>query len=421
VSDNYEQYIARNERWNFTVNLIDSALFVFGLSLVARDTVLPMLINKLTPSPLAVGAANALYNIGLYLPQLLGAGLSQRLARKKPYVTTIGLFGERIPYLLSAIAVFLLAENHPILTLVIIIACMFMASASAGLGIPAWYDMIAKIIPVRRRGLFAGLGNGIGAFMGLLGAGALAFTLERFSYPNNFGVLYLMAFVAMFLSWSGQMLTREPANPNPTKHTPLREYLRQLPSVLRNDKPFVRYLITIMLVRFGTMASGFLTLYGIATFGISENDLGPLTAILIGSQAVVTPICGWLGDRYGHKVPLTIGAFVFTLVPLAALYGTWISLLLAFLLLGIFISTDASSSLTVIPEFCDEHMRGTYIGLANTLLVPVITLSPIIGALLAKWGYEPLFMISAGLSLIGALLMLFWVRDPRHRQVEPSA
>jgi hypothetical protein len=34
-----------NLRWNFTVNLIDIAFITLGISLVSRDTVLPVLIS----------------------------------------------------------------------------------------------------------------------------------------------------------------------------------------------------------------------------------------------------------------------------------------------------------------------------------------------------------------------------------------
>ncbi|MBK8798203.1 MAG: hypothetical protein IPM07_18580 [Anaerolineales bacterium] len=87
-----------NLRWNFTVNLIDIAFITLGISLVSRDTVLPVLVSTLTDSNLAIGLIAALYGMGIYLPQLFTANFTERLRYKKPFVMLVGSIGERLPY-----------------------------------------------------------------------------------------------------------------------------------------------------------------------------------------------------------------------------------------------------------------------------------------------------------------------------------
>ncbi len=114
-----------------------------------------------------------------------------------------------------------------------------------------------------------------------------------------------------------------------------------------------------------------------------------------------------LGDRYGHKLVLASGALMLALAALvAALAPTWPWLVLAFALLGAFMSADTASFLTIIPEFCRDEDRPTYIGLANTLLAPVTTLAPVLGGwLIAELGYTPMFGLAALLACLGALLL----------------
>lgn len=44
-----------NATWNFWVNVLDIVFFTLGASIVARDTVMPALVSKLTDSKMALG------------------------------------------------------------------------------------------------------------------------------------------------------------------------------------------------------------------------------------------------------------------------------------------------------------------------------------------------------------------------------
>ena len=58
--------------------------------------------------------------------------------------------------------------------------------------IVGWQDMVAKIIPVDKRGRFFGITNFIGNGSGILGALAVTFVLEKFTFPLG----YVFSFTA---------------------------------------------------------------------------------------------------------------------------------------------------------------------------------------------------------------------------------
>ena len=91
-----------NLAWNFSVNLVDISFITLGLSLVSRETVMPLLVSSLTDSKLALGLIPALWGLGLYLPQLFTANYAEGLRYKKPFLMVLSSFGERLPYLLIA-------------------------------------------------------------------------------------------------------------------------------------------------------------------------------------------------------------------------------------------------------------------------------------------------------------------------------
>lgn len=411
----FEREIRRHFRWNFAVNLIDISFIMFGLSLISRETVIPLLLSRLTDSPVVIGLLPAIFSLSIYLPQLFGASVAEGMPRKKPFLMLFGGIGERLPYVLAGVAVWLLAVPAPNAALAALIICFGISGAAAGFATPAWFDLISKVIPLQRRGLFTGLSFGLGALMGVAGAAVIGIVLERWPYPDGFVILFGLASVSITISWIGLALNREPASPSVRPPTPLREYLRRLPGIMRGDANFARYVAAMAVARGGTMAGGFFLVYGSARFELGGAEVGILTGVLIGCQALLNPLWGMLGDRRGHKVVLVCGAAALALGALtAALAPSWHWLVLAFTLVGAFISADTASFLTIIPEFCADEDRPTYIGLTNSLLAPVTSLTPLIGGWLAQqFGYTPMFGVSAGLALLGALLLAFLVREPR--------
>ena len=74
--EQFDREVAHNFRWNFAVNILDVSFITFGLSLISRETVMPLLISKLTDSTIAIGLLPAIYTLGIFLPQLVGAGMT---------------------------------------------------------------------------------------------------------------------------------------------------------------------------------------------------------------------------------------------------------------------------------------------------------------------------------------------------------
>ncbi len=411
-----EQFAEKNLGWNFSVNLWDITFITLGLSLISRETVIPVLVSQLTDSKLAIGLVPALWSLGFYLPQLLTANLAERMEYKKPFVMLIGSVLERLPYLIIGLTVLTSAISAPTLALVVVLAGVGLASSGAGIATPAWLDMIAKVIPVQRRGIWAGLGHGLGALMGIVGAYFVARILVSYAFPNNYALLFFLAFSLVVISWVGLALNREPPSPLTKEALPLQRYLGQLPAVLGRDSNYRRYLISKSLVNLGAMSTGFFAVYGTEVFAIDGAGVGLLTGILIGTQAIANPLWGLLGDRGGHKIVLAMAGFAITLAPLSALAAAGMPLLmLTFVFLGTYLAAEQASSLNIILEFCAPEDRPTYIGLTNTLLAPMLILAPIFGGWLAgALGLRVMFNIAVAVAISGTLLLFFWVREPRH-------
>jgi MFS family permease len=419
--DGLERQVESNLAWNFGVNLVDGTFYSLGLNLVSQATIMPLLVSELTVSKIAVGLIPTAYNLSYLLPQLLTASYSERLRFKKPYVLFLGSVGERLPYLLIGLVVWWLARPAPSLALVAFYLLWAISAASNGIVTPAWYSMIAKVIPVRLRGLWSGLGRSLGALLGIAGAVLAERILAAWPFPRNYALCFVLAFVSVTISFAGLSLTREPPSSTVKLRTSSGHYLRQLPTLLRRDGNYARFLVSRFVASFGAMAGGFFMVYGKEHVPGALGQVGLLTAVLVGSQAVMNLLWGVIGDRRGHKAVLCGAALSMALatgVAWASRSPAW--LWATFALLGASTSADHVSRMNIILEFCAPEDRPTYIGLTNTLLAPAM-LSPVVGGwLAARIGYGGMFGLSAAISVLGATMLALWVREPRHVLPSPQ-
>ncbi|MBL7201761.1 MAG: MFS transporter [Anaerolineae bacterium] len=414
----FERQVEANFRWNFAANLWDIAFITFGLNLVSQTTIMPLLVSELTASKVAIGLIPAVYSLGFLLPQLLTANFAERLRVNKPFVMLLGGPGERGPYLFIGLVVLWLARPAPAATLTLFFLLLATSAASNGMATPAWFSMIAKVLPVHRRGLWSGLARSLGALLGIAGGAFSGRLLANWPFPQNYGYSFLVAFAFAAISWLGLAANREPESPTVKPRTSLGNYLRRLPAVLRRDRNYVHFLVSRSVANMGAMAGGFFMVYGKENIEGALAQVGTLTAILVGTQAVMNLAWGLLGDRKGHKVVLCGAAASMALTAVIAWFASSPAWLWAtFALLGIAMSADSVSQMNIILEFCAPEDRPTYIGLTNTLLAPARTLAPILGGALATWfSYRGMFAVAASFSVLGGILLALWVREPRHAQ-----
>jgi len=403
-----------NYQWNFAVNFMDGAFFWFGLSFISTTTILPLFISKLTTNPFWFALLAVLGQAGWYLPQLFTSGLIERFARKKPIVVNLGIFAERLPLCLLPVTALAAWQSHT-LALVIFFLVYAWYSIGAGMIAPAWSDMIARCFPVDRRGRFFGLTAFIGTGLGAVGAIFSGWLLETYPFPVNFAYCFLIAGVAVILSWFFIALTREPVPPAPPRSTQhAAQNKRKIRQILQGDRNFRRFLLARLLATTGSMGAGFLTVAAVERWQLADSSVGIFTTALLVGQTIGNLGAGLLADRFGHKLTLALGITA----SVAAYAVAWLAPNPAwyyplFLLIGTANGISIVSGMLIALEFSLPKHRPTYIGIANTTVGIGNAAGPIVGGLLATVSYGWLFATSALIGLAALLLMLFFVREPR--------
>jgi MFS family permease len=405
--------VKQNYRWNFTVNLLDGVSFWFGLNIVSAATIIPLYVSKLTDSTVLIGLIAVLAQAGWFLPQIFVAGFTEQISRKKSIVINLGFFTERLPMWLWPLSA-LLVPFSPVLALVVFFWGYAWHHVGTGLIGPAWQDLIARCFPVHRRGRFFGTTTFIGTGTGALGALLSGWLLETYPFPLNFTLIFLIAAVAVNISWAFLSLTREPVQPVEPPPADKPRLRAKLQKIIKADINFKDYLIARVLLAFGSMGLGFVTVSAVQRLQVSDSVVGFYTVALLLGQTTGNLAAGWLADRTGHKGPLEVAglcsAAAFGMAWLAPTAG-WYYVI--FLLLGVSIGAGIVSGTLIALEFSQPEQRPTYVGLANTAVGLGNAIAPLVGGWLAGFSYGWLFALSSLLSVIGVAVMRFKVRDPR--------
>lgn len=411
--------VERNYRWNFGVNLLDVTSFWFGFSFISATTVVPLYISKLSDSPLPIGIAAVIAQAAWFLPQLLTANVVERLPRKLPVIVRMGFLLERLPLWVLVISA-LLAANAPSLALVIFLGGYAWRQLGAGLTATSWQDLIGRTFPTARRGRFLGISLFVGTVAGTMAALLSGYLLDTIPFSTNFAINFLFAAVFITLSWYFISLTREPRATGRAPRRSNRQFAAELPVIMRQDTNFRRYLVARMLLAFGALGTGFLTVAAIDRWSIADSVVGGFTAAQLIGQALATPGLGLLADRYGHKLTLELGCVAAGLTFIIAWLAptpTWFYLVFA--LLGVTNGATIVSGILIVLEFGRVEKRPTYVGLANTGVGLASVVAPLVGAVLAAVSYNLLFGLSAAITFTALAALHFRVQEPRHSAVTP--
>lgn len=385
-----------------------------AMSFASQSTILPAFAAHLGATNLAIGAIPAVMTLGWFLPQLLAAHHTRRLARRLPFVLR-WTAGERVPFLVLAAVAFAVAERAPGLALAALLAMLLVIATTGGWLMPAWMDIVSRCIPSGLRGRFFGITNMLAGMAGFLGSLLTAWILARIPGPASYGVCFLLAAAFMGLSWAALALVREPPVASRAAAMPLAGFVRMSVGLLGRDRNLAWFLVGRALSAVGGMAVGFYTVYALRVLGAAEWQVGAYTMAMLAGQVVGNAGLGWLADRAGHRVTLAAGALATAAASAAALV-TWSpeAFVVVFALAGLHHAAASVSGQNALLDFAAQpEERPTYLGVGNTALAPVFTAVPVVAGLLAdRAGFAPVFGLALAGGLAGGAVLALRVRDP---------
>jgi len=408
-----DDYLKRN----FPKLIFDGAFFILGLSMVSPEVVLPTCAATLGASNLLIGLIPVIIQGGWFLPPLFMANYVSRYGSKKKLLLGWTIF-QRVPWLFLAGLFLVYGKDGRSALLPLFFATIAVVSLVNGATVPIFLDFLARIIPVGRRGYIIAWRRTVGGLFGIIGGLVVRKFLEEFSFPVNYSLIFLGAFLAYGISYSIIWRYNEPSYRGRVNNESFLQYLKKLPLILRTNTNFTHYVVSLAFLIISFMASGFYAVYGLKRFNLPDETVGNyvMTAMVTGLMANFA--VGWLGDRFGHKVNLVMaGAFNLLACILALVINAYWLFPAVFVAFSISQSSLVLARFYLVLEFCRQEECPMYIGLSSALIAPFIMSGLVAGRIADTVGYEIVFLLAAGFAAVSLAWSLFLVREPRrHNQ-----
>lgn len=389
----------RVSRWNMTVNVLDVTSFIAAMNVFSVTIVLPAFLVRLGASPFLVALLPAIQIVGFRIPQVVVPFFIEGRPRLKPWITTLSLL-QRLPWLGLAVATYFLGATRPDLLLTLAVGTVFLVNVLSGLAYPAWAELIAKVIPVKRWGVCMGvshmLGNGLGILVGL----AVGYLLcsPRFPYPANYAAVLLLGSMLLILSFVFYQLNREPAYAENRMQGGWRVYMGGLFAIIKGDASFRWFILYQSMALSALMGVGLFMVYGIRELHLAEGRTGEFVVASTVATLIASPLLGVLGDRRGHRLVLAISTGAYTIAATMAIcVRHWTVMYPVFALTAVHISAQMIAFRNMVYELAPEGRRPSYIALASLVPAPAAVMFPLLGGWLAqhtRWGYVAPFGLS---------------------------
>lgn len=411
----YDRFVRANLRRNYAANYIHGMLGMTGFRLVNAPTFVPAYLHAMSGSDVIVGLGLALQQLGGVISPVFGAAHIEHRKRVVPAAMLLGTL-MRVQILGLALSGWLLSGS-PLLVAVLVF--LFFLGLFGGPQRVAFQLLMAKVIPIDRRGRLQAWRNVTGgAIAAALSYFAGRWFIEEDVLGNGYATTFLLAFVLTSLGLTAlRLLIREPIPPTLRTKSSTADRIREFPALMKADRDFAFFLLVQVLAMGGRVAAPFYVLYAASTIEMTGATLGLLSLAFLGADTLANLVWGYAGDKFGFRATLLAGvALWIASTGMLLTAHALVPILIAFMGLGAASSGYMMSSSTLVLEFGRREDLAMRIALSSTAEGAMAALAPLAGGLLAHaLGYPVLFAISMALQMGALLLLVLRVREPRTR------
>ncbi|WP_137744662.1 multidrug efflux MFS transporter NorA [Robertmurraya siralis] len=147
--------------------------------------------------------------------------------------------------------------------------------------------------------------------------------------------------------------------------------------------------------------------------GITGTTVGYLTAAFAIAQLIVSPFAGKAADKFGRKIMIVIGLFIFGISELLFGLGKEIEVLFISRILGGVSAAFIMPAVTAfIADITNMDTRPKALGYMSAAISTGFIIGPGIGGFLAEFGTRIPFFFAGGLGTTAAVLSIMLLSEP---------
>lgn len=228
---------------------------------------------------------------------------------------------------------------------------------------------------------------------------------------KNCQMVFAVSIVPSLLALGLFALVKEKKEPRRVQQR--ERFWSKLPAL---DSRLKLYLLVVFLFTLGNSSNTFLLLRA-KSAGFNDTNVILLYFLYNITASLLAVPFGKLSDKIGRKNVLTAGYLIFSIVYFGFAFSTGpLSFAAIFMLYGVFTAMTAGVERAFIAEISPRELKGTMLGLHSTITgIALLPASMICGFLWNAFGTAVPFVFGAGMSLLAALLLILFFKDPEKR------
>jgi len=409
----YEKFVWQNLKRNYAGHYVHGMLGMTGFRLVNAPTFVPAYLHMLSGSDVIVGLGLALQQLGGMISAIIGAVHIEHRKHVLPLSMILGTL-MRVQILGLAVAGWVLHGNALLVAILVLLFLLGLFSGPQGV---AFQFLLAKMIPISWRGRLQGWRNMTGGLI----AAVLSYFAGRYLVGTNFwgngyGSTFLVAVILTSLGLTAfRFLVREPEPPTLRPRMALVDRLRSFPAMLRDNPPFLYFMIARTFAIASRVAAPFYIVYASKTIGFSGNTIGSLSFAYLIADTIMNLCWGYMADKLGFRSCL-VAALMFWIAATMLLMFVHAPLwfVVVFFGLGAANSGYQMSAQNIVFEFGHRDDMAMRLALSNTAESVMSSIGPLAGGVIAATlGYHAVFAVSIVCQTIALVLLLALVQEPR--------
>jgi len=390
------------KKTNYFLGILHGIFFNTAMAFADQNTIIPVFLNYFISSKAIVGFLSSLMRLGNMIPQIFTAHFLESRSKKMPVM--IGVLSIRfLSFLISGIIAFFFFGNIVWISVVIL---LFIYAFAGGVGAVPFYDIIAKTVDKRRRGVFFAqrlfLGNLAGVIAGILVRYILG---AHIKFPRNYGILLLFASAMLAVAYISFGFIKEPPQKKIQEKRNILYFLRDAKRIFVNNRTVKIMILSEILSGGIFLTLPFLSIYAKNIMQKNVQILGYFISSQMIGMVVSNLWWGPLSKKFGNRMVIIL-ANLFSFLSILIFVINHNLLMLTFFLFGCYMSGRNIGYANYNLDIAPQETRPIYISLRGTF-ISLIWLFPTIGGFLIDiFSYPVLFIITLVITITGVLFSL---------------
>ena len=380
------------------------------MALISISTIIPFFLNSLGASTFQLAIAASMAMICTFVMQPFFGSIASRSHRLHKTFGKILLL-QRSIFLVFVLSIPLFVNTPNLLVWVFLIFWgifnLFVGSYNVFVT-----PLMLKLLPPGKRGTARGIGGAVGAGLGVIVSALIPIILGSMLFPYNYVLIFSLGLFFLFLNAIQFLLMREHEDSIPRVPMSMTEYIKEMPSSIKNNKKFSAMILTFSFLLVANSLLTYYTLYAIRVFGANESHIAALSGLAIITGAVGGISFGLLVDKFGPKTTSILAAvFVIMAGSIALTTNSLNFLFLAWIFANLANNGYMTSVNIMIGEVSAPGKTPLHVGVLTIISMALSsTILMVLAPVLENTGFTALFATVFSCGLISLMLNLLVLR-----------